>query len=546
MLERLSVPRRPLDFEDYVDILRRNIRWIVAPVLAGLVISTVVAFVMEDTFVSTALIRIVPQQISPELVQNVSAQDIADRINGMAQSILSRNTLTTLITSHGLYKKEIASEPMEDVINKMRTAIVIKPTAGVAMSGKSLPAMQVSFSYRDKYLAKAVCDDLVSRFMGQSTQDTLDTQLQANQFLSDEFDRAKHDLDQAEQKLSDYSQKNAGRLPDEMQTNISEMNALEGRLSSLSEQANRSTERRMMLDSELRSAKDRQASIRAASPQAVAHNQKLTELDHRIEALESNIASMKDRYTDAYPELQDARDQLALLKRQRDELAKQTPAAPDPNSTDVSDNPAMTRERLDAQAAIDQIQTQIKANNLEGQQINREIAEVNGMLKSYQARIEEAPLGQKEYAELVADRDLAKHRYEELEIKREKSAVSMDLERRKQGESLEVLDQASLPDNPTAPKRQLIIPIGAVLGLMIGFVLVAVREVKDTSLKNLKDARLYTQLSILGSIPLLENDLVVQRRKQIMWVGWATATLAGLAVVAGSIAHYYLNQGISK
>jgi uncharacterized protein involved in exopolysaccharide biosynthesis len=206
----------------------------------------------------------------------------------------------------------------------------------------------------------------------------------------------------------------------------------------------------------------------------------------------------------------------------------------------------VSRERLDAQAAIDQLQTQIKANTLEGQQINNEIANVNNSLRTYQGRVEELPAGEKEYADLTRDRDLAKQRYDDLEVKKEKSAVSMDLERRKQGESLEVLDQASLPDNPTAPKRQLIIPIGGVIGLMLGLVLVAVREVRDTSLKNLKDARLYTQLSILGSIPLLENDLVVQRRKQIMWVGWATATLAGLAIVAGSIDHYYLNQGISK
>jgi polysaccharide chain length determinant protein (PEP-CTERM system associated) len=542
MLERLSVPRRALDFEDYVDILRRNLRWIIAPVFAGLVISTVVAFVMEDTFVSQALIRIVPQQISSELVQNVSSQDVADRINGMAQSILSRNTLTTLITAHGLYKKEIASEPMEDVINKMRTAIVIRPTAGVALSGKSLPAMQVAFSYRDKYLAKAVCDDLVSRFMGQSTQDTLDTQLQANQFLNDEFDQAKRDLEGLEQKLSEYRQRNAGRLPEEMQTNVSEMNAMEGRLSSLSEQASRNNERRMMLESELHIAKDRLASIRATSPQLIAHNEKLSELDKKIETLENSIASMKDRYTDEYPELQSSRDELALLKKQRDELAKEKPKT----DASVLDNSGVARERLDAQGAIEQLQTQIKANAVEAQEINTQMGSVNNMLRVYQARVEEVPAGEKEYADLLRDRDLAKSRYDDLEIKREKSAVSMDLERRKQGESLEVLDQASLPDTPTAPKRQLIIPIGAVMGLMLGLVLVAVREVRDTSLKNLKDARLYTQLSILGSIPLLENDLVVQRRKQIMWVGWATATLAGLAVVAGSIAHYYLNQGVSK
>jgi hypothetical protein len=149
---------------------------------------------------------------------------------------------------------------------------------------------------------------------------------------------------------------------------------------------------------------------------------------------------------------------------------------------------------------------------------------------------------QAEYADLLRDRDLAKQRYDEMETKREKSTISMNLQQRKQGEMLEVLDQASLPTEPAAPKRGKIIPIGAFAGLALGVVLVAVREVKDTSLKNLKDARLYTQLSILGSIPLLENDLVVQRRKQVMWVGWATATLVGLAIMGISVAHYYLNK----
>jgi hypothetical protein len=107
---------------------------------------------------------------------------------------------------------------------------------------------------------------------------------------------------------------------------------------------------------------------------------------------------------------------------------------------------------------------------------------------------------------------------------------------------MELLDQANTPTSPTAPKRSLIIPLGLVGGLLVGFVLVAIREVRDTSLKNLKDARLYTQLSILGSIPLLENDVVVQRRKQVMWVGWATATILGLAIMAGSVAHYYLSK----
>ena len=85
MLDRLSVPRRALDFEDYIDILRRNVRWIIGPAFAGIVVSTVVAYLMEDTYVSQAAIRIVPQQISGDIVRSINSQDVSDRINGMAQ-----------------------------------------------------------------------------------------------------------------------------------------------------------------------------------------------------------------------------------------------------------------------------------------------------------------------------------------------------------------------------------------------------------------------------------------------------------------------------
>src|SRR3954469_12757033 len=132
MQDRFPVPRPSLDFEDYVNILRRNLLWILGPAFAGLVVATVVAFVMKDTYVSTALIRIVPQQISDSLVQNATSQMVADHINAMAETILSRNTLTNLINTNHLYTRELKREPLEDVINEMKMAISIRPTMGVA------------------------------------------------------------------------------------------------------------------------------------------------------------------------------------------------------------------------------------------------------------------------------------------------------------------------------------------------------------------------------------------------------------------------------
>jgi uncharacterized protein involved in exopolysaccharide biosynthesis len=539
MIDKQSTPRRSLDIEDYIDILRRNFKWLIGPAFAGLVISTVVAFALEDTYVSEALLRIVPQQISPELIKDINAQDVAERLNGMIQNIESRTSLANIINTFGLYKNQRNQEPMQDVIDTMQKAINIKPVLGVTSGGNNnntLPALQVSFRYHDRYLAQRVCEALVARFLDSSAESSFQTQVIAQQFLQDEFDRAKRDLEVIEQKLSDYRKQNIGHLPEEMQGNVSEMNALEGRLSTLAEQATRNTEQRMMLESELRIAKDRLAAIK--SPQSQAHNEHVAQLDREIEQLQTNIESMRDRYTEDYPGLQAAKDQLAVLTRERDKASKEKPA----ESNMAMDETIMTREKMDAQGAIQQLETALKNNSLEEKQIQTQTAQVNIALKTYEGRVEEVPPGAREYAEMLRDEGAAKERYTELQVKLEKAAVSMDLERRKAGQTIELLDQASLPESPSAPKRLVIVPIGAVVGLVLGIIFIALREIRDTSLKNLKDARLYTQLSVLGSIPLLENDVVVQRRKQMTWVSWAAATVVGLAIMAGSVLHHYLKR----
>ncbi|HWF48085.1 MAG TPA: GNVR domain-containing protein [Bryobacteraceae bacterium] len=543
MLERLSIPRRPFDFEDYIDILRRNIRWILAPAFFGLIVSTMVAYLMEDTFVSVARIRIVPQQVPENLVQSTNSQTLSDHINGMAETIKSRATLTSLITTFGLYKKELKRETIDDVISIMGPAIKITPTAGVTnVSDRNLPAIQISFAYRERYTAQKVCQDIVSRFMNENERDRMGNVVATDQFLKDEFERAKRDLDNDDQKLTEFRTKYAGKLPEEVSMNLSEMNALQSRLQSLNDAASRNDEQRLMLESELRINKDRLSSLKDTAPQVQARNERITDLDHQIATLETTIENMRDRYTDDFPDLQQARQQLAVLKRQRDDLSKQDKPSAAPKSAPAIENPGVSRERMDNQATGEQLKTALQANKMEAHQIAKEIDDVNVEVKQYQNRMISVPAGETEESELIRDRDLAKAKYQDLELKLQRSSISMDMESRKQGESLEVLDQASLPETPTKPKRSMIIPAGAVLGLLVGIVLIAIREVKDTSLKNLKDARLYTQLSILGSIPLLENDLVVQRRKQIMWVGWATATLVGLAVMAGSVVHYYMNK----
>src|SRR5271155_1650617 len=98
--------RRPLDLDDYADILRRNKGWILGPLFAALVLSVVTAFLWPDTYISVATIRVAPPQVPESFVPANTSQDVQGRVNALVQLILDRATLTNIINTHGLYKSK--------------------------------------------------------------------------------------------------------------------------------------------------------------------------------------------------------------------------------------------------------------------------------------------------------------------------------------------------------------------------------------------------------------------------------------------------------
>src|SRR5689334_5358206 len=166
--ETFSTPRRALDVEDYIDILRRHRGWIFGPFLLTLVASVVGVYLYPDTYVSQALVKITPQQIPENMVQSAVNQQISDRINSMAQTIQSRTVLTNIIQTYNLYPRQRNRTTLEDVVVQMNKDIKVEPVLPAGSSGRSFPAFIVQFSYENRILAQKVTEDLVSRFMDQN------------------------------------------------------------------------------------------------------------------------------------------------------------------------------------------------------------------------------------------------------------------------------------------------------------------------------------------------------------------------------------------
>jgi polysaccharide chain length determinant protein (PEP-CTERM system associated) len=541
------VTRRPLDIEDYLDILRRHKGWIIAPLFAALVIAVVVAFLWPDTYVSVATIRVVPPQVPQSLVPtNINVQ-MSQRVNSMYQTISSRLALINMINMYNLYADDRQRTPMEDIVERMRKDIrigsVMSFTRG-AGANNEISAFQLSFQYFDRIVAQKVCQDLVARFMTENTRERTNQSIQTTQFLKDQLDNAQKELQAIEEKLANFRQTFQGRLPEQIQHNTMQLAMLEQRIGNMNNSLARVAQEKMLLESDLRSLKTQRATL-APPPDVISQRQKNQDLeaaDRDIQRLETILASLREHYKDTWPDVQRVKSQLNLARRLRDKIESSEETNRANTATAVTPrraDPAFEKETRILDAGIERLESLIKAKDLEAEDYRKDIQTVDKQIRVIQSRIEAAPASEQQYAEVVRDREVAKLKYEELNRKRSQSSIAEELERRQQGETLEVLDTASLPQTQTYPQRPKIIGFGAALGLMVGIVLAGIREAKDTSLKNLKDVRAYTQLTILGSVPLLENDVIVRRRKRLTWLAWLTACVLGIMIMAGAVFYYY-------
>jgi polysaccharide chain length determinant protein (PEP-CTERM system associated) len=547
-VDNSAATRRPLDVEDYIDIVRRHRSWILGPAFAFLVAGVVIAFMWPDTYVSTAVIKVVPPQVPEALVQTNLNQDMTNHVMSMAQSILSRSNLTNMINTLNLYPKERAREPMEDIIEQMQSKDVkIGGVDQQVVGREAVTAFQISFRYSNRLIAQKVCEDIVSRFVSQNVQERSQASRSTTEFLEGQFDDARRKLEEAEQRLSEFRIKNMGRLPDQMNSNQTQLSSLQLQMTTLDAAISRINQDKLLSENQLRILKDRYNSIRQAtgadqSPAAADANDRIADKERQIVSLENTLAVLRERYKDSYPDVQRAMGLLAQARKDRDALVKQRADKP-PDAATAAPRPAAgNRELMDLDADIRRIEGEIAAKDLELKDRQKEMAQLADNIRNLETRIEGVPVGEKEYSDLLRDRDLAREQYDEMNAKKNKSEMATKLENTRQGETLDILDPASLPQTPTEPKRPVIIAVATALGFAVGFVLAGGREMRDTSLKNLKDVRAYTKLSILGSIPLLENDLVVRRRRRLSWLAWSTACLLGAVIMSGSVLYYYATK----
>src|SRR5208282_1513695 len=153
-------------------------------------------------------------------------------------------------------------------------------------------------------------------------------------------------------------------------------------------------------------------------------------LEQQLIALQAHLATLQSSYTDDYPDVIKAKNDIVVLQKKIAESDGPNKASSPNKGLKTSTEPAQIQQ-LRAQLHNDDLM--IAAKTKEQEQIRKQI-------DLYQERIASSPAVEQQYKELTRGYETALDSYNELQKKRDNSAMATNLDRKQEGEQFSVLD----------------------------------------------------------------------------------------------------------
>ncbi len=288
-------------------------------------------YLWPDSYISTASIKITPQQISTALIPDISNQDVVERIDALQSQVLSRSELTNLMRSLNLYPKEKEKMAPEDVLELMRKSIRLESLGNAAAmgNGRSVAAFQISFRYPNRFEANKVVQALVTKFTDESMRVRNRQTYQQTEFTRGQYEEAKKKLDEIDAKMLEFKLANPGKLPEQMGANMSAMSSARDTMFTLTNSISRAENEKVSLENQIRVLK-KQAEDRAQENKSVVAQQavaakspKLASLETTLENRRTALATLRVQYTETYPSVKNMKAEVDNLQAEVDKLRQE-------------------------------------------------------------------------------------------------------------------------------------------------------------------------------------------------------------------------------
>jgi polysaccharide biosynthesis transport protein len=523
--------------DEYWAMARRRRWYIILPVFACWAIACAGSWLVPSTFQSDALI-LVEQQKVPEqyVVPNVTVS-LQDRLQSMTQQILSRTRLESVIDRFQLYqtRQGAAFIPTADSVEQMRKDIKIDLVEAPDRPGQ-LTAFKIRYSAGTPQLAQQVNSELTSLFIEENLKSQQELSESTTAFLQSQLEDARTKLEEQEAKVRAFKATHFGNLPSQMESNVQILSGLQGQLQSAQHALDGASQQKLYLESLQQQYQSIQTSLGNGNSTPTSPDT----LDKDLTDLRRQLQEARLRYTEDYPDVVQLKDKIAKMEKLKQDINAEIA---------VNEKPAKTTNDVDPAAAVSvehgstspmmQIQSQLKANNLEIQNYQQHEKQIESDITAYQARLNLTPETEQELADISRGYEESKTNYNSLLQKQNDSQLATNLEQRQQGEQFRILDPPSLPTRPSAPNHLLISLAGLMVGFAAGIGLTAFLEMTDVRVRQEKDLEDVVPIKVLIGIPHLDapgedHTRVLSRRMEF----GAVVVMAILVLIGNLYALY--------
>ena len=550
----MSTEFRQRSMGDYVAMLKRR-KWnIVLPTLSIGLAFWWVASGLPDLYESTTLLTIKTPEISEKVAPSLTDNNVSERLQSIGQRVLSRTSLEPLVAKYNLYSDaQNAGYSMEEILVRMRKNITVDLEK---ITEDKVAGFRITYRGENPEAARSIASEIANKYIAAQNIESTQNAETTREFVDKQLADAKAQLDALEKQRIAIMTQNVETLPESAQGLIAQLEGARNRDETIAK------DREVLMTEKGRL----QDSVRSLNSQArliddfnQAGTQDVVEQVTRIEdtpaygqliqrraELTSRLESLKKQYRDKHHDVIQAQvdidavnEELGKLARTADQRVKQANQSL-ARKADMQKK-SLDLERQKAEGQIAMIDRQLAAKDAETTQNAGQIA-------ALEAKLNTIPNVKVELEGIDNQYQSAKVNYDDVLKKFNAAQGQVTKEVNLQGETIKLVDPANLPETPANKVRKpFFVALGSALGLAIGLVVGAPFEIRRfTTIQGSEDAKHYTNLKVLATVPPLYSDEEVKRQKRAARLRLVAGAVAAFAAIPLTIVLLHVTHLLEK
>jgi polysaccharide chain length determinant protein (PEP-CTERM system associated) len=483
-------PAKSYTVDEYIEILRRRIWYIIIPFIIIVIGACGYVIIAPREYKASTLVLVSPQKVPEAFVQATVTSKVEERLQSIAQEVMSRTRLEQVISEFRLYEKERKSLSREEVVELMQKNIKIELPTKKEERG----SFAISYISVDPNVATTVANRLASLFIEENLKIREQQAVGTTEFLANELALSKEKLDQMETAVAQYKRRFMGELPEQRDANLKILEQLQNQYQRVGENLRAAQDRKLFIQKQLTDLEmpinsntpdvTPKSSLKESTASSTVDSGASSSYESQKEFLTRYLEDLQSKYKDSHPDVMVAKRKLADLEKKKnaDGFKKDTASIKkDPRYQELKNQLTMTDMLI--------------------KRFGEEERSVADQISKFRGRIEQAPAREQDMASLMRQYASTKEAYERLSKKSQEAQQAENLEKRQKGEQFRVIDPARKPEKPFSPNIPKILLIGLCAGIGCGFGLAFLREQLDRSFHDAGDAETALGLKVLAVIP---------------------------------------------